>query len=303
MVWTEKCTVWVSVLILCIQQPDSLSGKAILQSACAWSDAAETSAWGQQERTVHGLSGWWSSGLSSCTACVDVLEGGKLTYYSVAGSSDIPLQSLATAAVSIPGGDAAGQNALLSAGVEWVEDVGTHSKFPQAPEEMRRCCAISTIHLKLLSFADVEWEVVFLAPACQSMHLFSVGRLIIDMWTWRILLKPASHICTQAMLPALEAILGHRSAHSLVTGPVIAEPTKDNKNYLVLHLRQKPRTSLKLQVSRRTCSTTDWDLTAHGDCHLTQQQWDYYSFIDDSPSHRADKASALRRIQHNILHS
>ncbi len=92
------------------------------------------------------------------------------------------------------------------------------------------------IHLKLLSFADVEWEVVFLAPACQSMHLNSVGRLIIDMWTWRILLKPASHICTQAMLPALEAILGHRSAHSLVTGPVIAEPTKDNKNYLVLHL-------------------------------------------------------------------
>jgi len=26
------------------------------------------------------------------------------------------------------------------------------------------------------------------------------------------------------MLPALEAILGHRSAHSLATGPVIAEP-------------------------------------------------------------------------------
>lgn len=30
---------------------------------------------------------------------------------------------------------------------------------------------------------------------------------------------------TQAMLPALEAILGHRSAHSLATGPVMAEPT------------------------------------------------------------------------------
>lgn len=28
----------------------------------------------------------------------------------------------------------------------------------------------------------------------------------------------------QAMLPALEAILGHRSAHSLATGPVMAEP-------------------------------------------------------------------------------
>ncbi len=138
---------------------------------------------------------------------------------------------------------------------------------------MRRCCAFSTIHLKLLSFADVEWEVVFLAPECQSMHLFSVGRLIIDMWTWRILLKPASHICTQAMLPALEAILGHRSAHSLVTGPVIAEPTKDNKNYLALHRSKTQNIPLKWQVSR-TCSTTDWDLTAHGDCHLTQQQWD-----------------------------
>lgn len=29
---------------------------------------------------------------------------------------------------------------------------------------------------------------------------------------------------SQAMLPALEAILGHRSAHSLATGPVMAEP-------------------------------------------------------------------------------
>ncbi len=137
MVWTEKCTVWVSVLILCIQQPDSLRGKAILQSACAWSDAADTSAWGQQREQSMA----WVAGdplaFPHAPPGVDVLEGGKLTSYSVAGSSDIPLQSLATAAgaVSIPGGDAAGQNALLSAGVEWVEDVGTHSKFPQAPEE------------------------------------------------------------------------------------------------------------------------------------------------------------------------
>lgn len=28
----------------------------------------------------------------------------------------------------------------------------------------------------------------------------------------------------QAMLPALEAILGQRSAHSLATGPVMADP-------------------------------------------------------------------------------
>lgn len=32
-----------------------------------------------------------------------------------------------------------------------------------------------------------------------------------------------------AMLPALEAILGHRSAHSFATGPVIAEPGGENK--------------------------------------------------------------------------
>ena len=31
------------------------------------------------------------------------------------------------------------------------------------------------------------------------------------------------------MLPALEAILGHRSAHSFATGPVMAEPTENNQ--------------------------------------------------------------------------
>ncbi len=35
------------------------------------------------------------------------------------------------------------------------------------------------IQHKLLGFVDVVWEVVFLAPACQSLHVFSVGRLII----------------------------------------------------------------------------------------------------------------------------
>ncbi len=45
---------------------------------------------------------------------VDFLEGGKLTSYSVAGSSHDPLQSFAIAAgaVSIPGGDAAGQDII-----------------------------------------------------------------------------------------------------------------------------------------------------------------------------------------------
>ncbi len=64
---------------------------------------------------------------------VDVLEGGKLTSNNVAGSSHDPLQSLAVASevVSKPGGDAAGQDALHSAGDEGSEDAGAHSKFPQ----------------------------------------------------------------------------------------------------------------------------------------------------------------------------
>ncbi len=51
---------------------------------------------------------------------VDILEGGKLTSNNVAGSSHNPLQSFAVAsgAVSKPDGDAAGQDALHSAGVE-----------------------------------------------------------------------------------------------------------------------------------------------------------------------------------------
>ncbi len=58
---------------------------------------------------------------------VDILEGGKLTSNNVAGSSHDPLQSLAVAsgAVSKPGGDAAGQDALHSAGVEGPEDAGS----------------------------------------------------------------------------------------------------------------------------------------------------------------------------------
>ncbi len=58
---------------------------------------------------------------------VDVLDGGKLTSNNVAGSSHDPLQSFAVAsgAVSKPGGDAAGQDALHSAGVEGSEDSGS----------------------------------------------------------------------------------------------------------------------------------------------------------------------------------
>ncbi len=51
---------------------------------------------------------------------VDVLEVGKLNSNNVVSSSHNPLQSFAvtSGAVSKPGGDAAGQDALQSAGVE-----------------------------------------------------------------------------------------------------------------------------------------------------------------------------------------
>ncbi len=56
-------------------------------------------------------------GFPYTTPGVDILEGGKLTSNNMVGS---PLQSFAIAsgAVSKPGGDAAGQDALHSAGVE-----------------------------------------------------------------------------------------------------------------------------------------------------------------------------------------
>lgn len=47
-------------------------------------------------------------------------------------------------------------------------------------------------------------------------HQTDLPRLFIENNTVR---GPA-----QAMLPALEAILGQRSAHSLATGPVMADP-------------------------------------------------------------------------------
>ncbi len=71
---------------------------------------------------------------------VDVLEGGKhyaICSSNMAGSSHDPLESFAVAsgAVSKPGGDAAGQDALHSAGVEGSEDAGAHSKLPQQSQE------------------------------------------------------------------------------------------------------------------------------------------------------------------------
>ncbi len=68
---------------------------------------------------------------------VDVLEGGKLTSNNMTGSSHDPLQSpaVASGAVSKPGGDAAGQDALLSAGVEGSEDARARSKLPQPSQK------------------------------------------------------------------------------------------------------------------------------------------------------------------------
>ncbi len=43
--------------------------------------------------------------------------------------------AVASGAVSKPGGDAAGQDALHSAGVEGSEDAGAHSKLPQPSQE------------------------------------------------------------------------------------------------------------------------------------------------------------------------
>ncbi len=53
------------------------------------------------------------------------------------GSSHDPLQSPAvdSGAVSKPGSDAAGQDALHSAGVEGSEDSGPRSKLPQPSQE------------------------------------------------------------------------------------------------------------------------------------------------------------------------
>ncbi len=136
--------------------------KAVPQLACAGSDAAETSAWGQQREQSMA----WVAGVTDDppgfphASGVDVLEGWKLSSYSVVGSSHNPLLSFAVAAgaVSIPGCDAASQDAFHSAGVEWVEDVGTRSKFPQAPEEKEALlCLLQHLHLCEQTMWGPQW--------------------------------------------------------------------------------------------------------------------------------------------------
>ncbi len=83
---------------------------------------------------------------------VDVLERGKLTSNNVSGSSYDPLQSpaVASCAVSKPGGDAAGQDALHSAGVEGSEDSGAHSKLPQPSQEEETLMCLLPIKMSYL---------------------------------------------------------------------------------------------------------------------------------------------------------
>ncbi len=94
---------------------------------------------GCREQSVGRVAGVFDNppGFPCTPPGVDILEGGKLTSNNVAGSSHDPLQSpaVASVAVSKPGGDAAGQDALHSAGVEGSEDAGARSKLPQPSQE------------------------------------------------------------------------------------------------------------------------------------------------------------------------
>ncbi len=65
---------------------------------------------------------------------VDVLEGAKLTSNNGGGQFVRPF-AVASGAVSKPGGNAVGQDALHSAGVECSEDAGAHPKLPQLSQE------------------------------------------------------------------------------------------------------------------------------------------------------------------------
>ncbi len=106
---------------------------------------------------------------------VDVLEGGKLTSNNVAGSLHDPLQSpaVASGAVSKPGGDAAGRDALHSAVVEGSEDTGAHSKLPQPSQEeealmclLQHCICVSRPCEILSDVNAEELKAVYLLHRC-----------------------------------------------------------------------------------------------------------------------------------------
>ncbi len=67
------------------------------------------------------------------------------------------------------------------------------------------------------------WKCCFLYIKCKRKHQHT------KLDYQQFLLKTKVQGPAQAMLPALEAILGQRSAHSLATGPVMAEPADTEK--------------------------------------------------------------------------
>ncbi len=152
-----------------------------------------TAAWGQQrEQTVGRVAGVLDDppGFPYTPPGVDVLEGGKLTSNNVAGSSHDPLQSFAFAsgAVSKPGGDVAGQDALHSAGVEWSEDAGARSKLPQPSQEeealmclLQHCICVSR-PCEILSDVNAEELNLFTRSTAVLSMVMAVCVLCSASW-------------------------------------------------------------------------------------------------------------------------
>ncbi len=98
------------------------------------------------------------------------------------GSSHNPLQSFAVAsgAVSKPGGDAAGQDALHSAGVEGSEDAGARSKLSQPSQEeealmclLQHCICVSRL-CEILGDVNAE-ELKAVSRSTGVLSMGSVG--------------------------------------------------------------------------------------------------------------------------------
>ncbi len=150
------------------------------------------SPWGQQrEQSVGRVAGVFDNppGFPCTPPGVDILEGGKLTSNNVAGSSHDPLQSpaVASGAVSKPGGDTAGQDALHSAGVEGSEDSGARSKLPQPSQEeetlmcLLQHCICDILILYQWYFYKLAWVsthtliyIYILSLVCHSNNTINV---------------------------------------------------------------------------------------------------------------------------------
>ncbi len=146
------------------------------------------------------------SGFPYTTPGIDILEGGKLTSNNVAGSSHDPLQSFAFAsgAVSKPGCDAAGQDALHSAGVEGSKDTGAHSKLPQPSQEeetlmclLQPCFCVSR-PCEILG--DVNAEEL---KAVYPLHRCLVLSMVMGVFSLLCLLKSTTSSLVLSMLRGL----------------------------------------------------------------------------------------------------